>query len=171
MGTGTMIAKFMVAEVKKVSDTRQDLVMIAVSDKPFDQQGTSEDSSFARWTPTGELRMGIDNPALMDKFANGQKYYLNFTDATAPANQQQRRYQCFDMYGSPLAGAAPSAEEAIQYCIDKLNADRAKAISNGLPESAAAPEVKTWDDLDKLSVCVASFTLQWEQGWKSKQPA
>jgi hypothetical protein len=53
--------------------------MMAVSDKPFDADGNSEDNSFAKWTPSGELKMTITNPNLFGKLVEGQKYYLDFT--------------------------------------------------------------------------------------------
>lgn len=55
--------------------------MRAVSDAPFDQEGNSEDSSFARYTPSGELAITITNPNLIGGFAAGEKYYLDFTKA------------------------------------------------------------------------------------------
>ncbi len=57
--------------------------MVAISEKPFDVEGASEDNSFAKWTPTGNLEMSITNPALIGQFKVGEKYYLNFTPATA----------------------------------------------------------------------------------------
>lgn len=85
MNTNTsMIAKFQVTNVIKLEQPRwksQELHMRPVSDKPYDTDGNSEDSSFARWTPAGELKMTITNPNLFDKFVIGDKYYLNFTKA------------------------------------------------------------------------------------------
>ena len=79
-----MIAKFQVTNVIKTEQPgwkSQELHMRPVSDKPYDADGNSEDSSFARWTPAGELKMTITNPNLFDKFVIGDKYYLNFTKA------------------------------------------------------------------------------------------
>lgn len=84
--------------------------------------------------------------------------------------QAPRIYQCFDMYCEPIGSPANSADEAVQSAIYKLNSDRENAIKGGLPEQLAAKEVKTWEDLEKFSVSVASYVLQWEMGWKAVPP-
>jgi hypothetical protein len=50
-------------------------------DKPFGPQGESEDNTFARWSPSGELKLTITNPDLFGTLAPGQTYYLDFTKA------------------------------------------------------------------------------------------
>jgi hypothetical protein len=57
--------------------------MMAVTSKPFDKDGNSEDNSFARWTPCGELSISITNPDLFGKIQEGQAFYLDFTPAPA----------------------------------------------------------------------------------------
>jgi len=80
----TMIAKFRVTKVESEPGTStQQVTMMAVTDKPFDVEGNSEDNSFARWTPRGELKMSITNPALVGALQEGKKFYLNFTEAAA----------------------------------------------------------------------------------------
>lgn len=80
----SMIAKFQVVNVKvhKPADdaptSQEDLEFSAVTEKPFNPDGESDDNSFARWTPTGNLKMTVTNPALFGKFERGQKYYLTF---------------------------------------------------------------------------------------------
>ena len=85
-----MIAKFQVMQVEDVNiadATRppeiiaQRLTFQAVSEKPFHQDGTSDDNSFAKWTPDGKLTMTVNNPALFGKLKVGEKYYLTFTKA------------------------------------------------------------------------------------------
>ena len=77
----TMIAKFQVTKVE-TNETCQNITMMAVTDKPFDPDGKSDDNSFARWTPSGELKMTISNPALFGTLKDGQKFYLNFVEAS-----------------------------------------------------------------------------------------
>ncbi|WP_204367562.1 hypothetical protein [Janthinobacterium sp. HH01] len=43
--------------------------------------GSDEDNSFARWTPSAELTMTINNPDLLGKFKVGDKFYVDFTPA------------------------------------------------------------------------------------------
>ena len=76
-----MRAKFEVVEVTTPYPGTEELHMRAVTEKPFDEGGNSEDNSFAKWSPTGELRMEITNPNLHGTFKAGDKYYLDFTKA------------------------------------------------------------------------------------------
>lgn len=73
-----MRAKFKIESVLK-TEHGETLKMRAVSDKPFDSAGNSEDNSFAKWTPSGVLEMSITNPALIGQFKPGDAYYLDFT--------------------------------------------------------------------------------------------
>lgn len=80
----TMIAKF---EVTKVTPSpnypAEELEFMAVTNKPFDANGKSDDNSFARWTPSGSLKMTVQNPELLGKFNVGDKFYLTFEPETA----------------------------------------------------------------------------------------
>ena len=79
-----MLAKFSLVKVERNgSDTApfENLTFTAVTDKPFDKDGQSEDNDFARWTPCGQLTMTVTNPALVGTFVEGTKYYLSFTPA------------------------------------------------------------------------------------------
>ncbi len=76
-----MRAKFKVSNIEKQGETSIVLSMSAVTEAPYDAEGNSEDNSFARYTPNGDLKMTINNPALLDKFQVGEKYYLDFTKA------------------------------------------------------------------------------------------
>lgn len=44
-----------------------------------------EDQRFAKATPSGEIKMHVDNPAALDQFALGQSYYVDFNAVPAPA--------------------------------------------------------------------------------------
>jgi len=76
-----MRAKFELRSVESPYPGQEVLTFSAVTEKPFDQDGNSDDNTFSRWTPTGELKMTVTNPALHGKFAAGEKYYLDFTKA------------------------------------------------------------------------------------------
>ena len=83
----TMRAKFKVCEVihhpltETTSPAFDEVKLRTVTDAPFDAQGDSEDNTFARWTPSGELTMTITNPALIGQLHEGEKYYLDFIKA------------------------------------------------------------------------------------------
>lgn len=78
-----MRAKMQVQSVTKHGDpaTAVSLSLSAVTSKPFDAEGKNEDNTFATYTPSATLSMSITNPALLDKFTNGQKFYIDFTEA------------------------------------------------------------------------------------------
>jgi hypothetical protein len=48
---------------------------------PFGPNGESEDNSFARWTPSGEVQLTITNPDLIGKLKPGQEFYVDFISA------------------------------------------------------------------------------------------
>lgn len=78
-----MRAKMQVTKVEKYGEpvTSVSLALSAVTTKPFDTDGNSEDNTFSKWTPTASLGMSITNPALFDTFEVGQKFYVDFTAA------------------------------------------------------------------------------------------
>lgn len=82
----TMRAKLQVQSVTKWPadgpTTQVSLSLSAVCGPgAFGPNGESEDNTFARWTPTASLSMSITNPALLDAFKAGQKFYVDFTAA------------------------------------------------------------------------------------------
>lgn len=77
----TMVAKFEVRSVTTPHEGTEALYFAAVTEKPFDKEGYSDDNSFAKWSPTGDLKMTVTNPALHGKIQQGEKYYLHFTKA------------------------------------------------------------------------------------------
>ena len=84
-----MRAKFKVRSVTHRNDspsepdkkTAEEVQFFAVTEKPFDADGFSEDNLFAKWTPSGELKITITNPNLFGFHVVGEKYYLDFTKA------------------------------------------------------------------------------------------
>lgn len=87
----TMIAKFQVGEVKPYHDvvsdnvqpkkTAESLSMFPVTEKPFDAEGASDDNTFARWSPSGDMSLMVTNPNLFDQFSTGDKFYVSFHKA------------------------------------------------------------------------------------------
>jgi len=77
-----MRAKMKVTGAIKHSDTCLELTMTAVcKNDGYPADGTDENNTFAKWTPSAEVKMSITNPALVDKFVAGQEYYVDFTKA------------------------------------------------------------------------------------------
>jgi hypothetical protein len=73
-----MRAKMRVVEVKENGDS-EELIMTAVCKNEYDETGNDENNTFAKWTPSANLDMHINNPNLHGKFEVGQEYYLDFT--------------------------------------------------------------------------------------------
>lgn len=47
-------------------------------------QTIPEDQRFSKATPSGTLRMQVDNPAAVERFEPGKAYYLDFTPVPVP---------------------------------------------------------------------------------------
>lgn len=45
----------------------------------YPDDGTDENNTFAKWTPSATLAMCITNPALFGKIRPGQEFYVDFT--------------------------------------------------------------------------------------------
>jgi hypothetical protein len=82
-----MRAKFRVQNVSVYKDDNgivqgETLQMHAVArEGGYPEDGSDEDNSYARWSPSGDFRIHIANPALFGKFVVGDKYYMDFTKA------------------------------------------------------------------------------------------
>jgi len=47
----------------------------------YTEDGGDENNTYAKFTPTADLSMVINNPALLGKFRVNEEYYLDFTKA------------------------------------------------------------------------------------------
>lgn len=62
--------------------TQENLTFNAVSkSEPYPADGSDEDNTFARWTPTAQLTMSVLNPNLLGKMKVGDIFYVDFTPA------------------------------------------------------------------------------------------
>jgi hypothetical protein len=71
----------------KVTDTRkdslfppvwEDIELRAVSKDAYDDTGTDENNTFAKWTPSARFSLTITNTQLIGKFNIGDEYYIDF---------------------------------------------------------------------------------------------
>lgn len=77
-----MRAKMVVREVHQFQGS-ENLRLVAVGPKEaYPADGTDENNTFAKWTPTAELTITINNPNLLGQFKPDQEFYLDFTEAT-----------------------------------------------------------------------------------------
>lgn len=75
-----MRAKLYVQSITR-HEKSETLKFSAVSAKSYPNDGTDENNTFAKWTPSANLEMTITNPELIGKFNPGQQFYVDFTPA------------------------------------------------------------------------------------------
>jgi len=79
----SMRAKMKVESVT-VTEYGEKLKLCAVcKSDAYPADGSDEDNTYAKFSPSASLEIQIQNPALYGKFKPGQKFYVDFT----PANQ------------------------------------------------------------------------------------
>jgi len=72
-------AKMKVTAVNPHSETYEEIIFSAVSANKYPEDGSDENNTYAKWTPSAELKMSITNPALIGKISVGQEFYVDFT--------------------------------------------------------------------------------------------
>lgn len=84
----TMRAKLAVGSISKSTSSPDgktssvSLSMHAVAKSGgYPADGSDEDNTYARWSPSASFNIQINNPALFDSFHVGQKFYVDFTEA------------------------------------------------------------------------------------------
>lgn len=86
----TMRAKFQVSlvqenfypgPVREGEKSSETLKFQAVGAPEYPADGSCEDSTFSRFTPSADLSMSVTNPDLFGKFKVGDKFYADFTPA------------------------------------------------------------------------------------------
>lgn len=48
---------------------------------PYPDDGSDENNSFAKWSPSADFTITINNPNLFDKISEGDTFYADFTVA------------------------------------------------------------------------------------------
>ena len=61
--------------------TSETLNMSAVAASSYPEDGTDENNTFAKWSPSASFQIDIRNPALWGQFERGQQFYVDFTPA------------------------------------------------------------------------------------------
>lgn len=78
-----MRAKLKVSDLEPF-DGGENLSFSAVcKSEGYPEDGSDENNTFARFTPTADLKMTVNNPNLIGKFVVGQEFYVDFTPAPA----------------------------------------------------------------------------------------
>jgi hypothetical protein len=77
-------AKFqLVSETANAGTTAKNLTF-----QPRYDTSIPEDQRYSKATPSGELKMYVDNPAALEQLKLGQDYYLDFTPVPKPEPTQ-----------------------------------------------------------------------------------
>lgn len=76
-----MRAKFQVSKVER-SVGQDRITCNAVAAKSYPADGSDEDNTYAKFSPSGALELTIANPGLIGVVQPGHKFYLDFTLAT-----------------------------------------------------------------------------------------
>lgn len=79
-----MRAKVKVSSVKPYGYpnqiTQEEVTFNAVSKSDgYPSDGSDENNTFAKFSPSATFTINIANPALIGKFENGKEYYVDFT--------------------------------------------------------------------------------------------
>jgi hypothetical protein len=77
--TPTMRAKMKVASVTKYQGCELLKLSAVCKSSAYPEDGSDEDNTFAKFSPSAELNITIANPALLGKFEPGQCFYVDFT--------------------------------------------------------------------------------------------
>lgn len=76
----TMRAKLKITGVDKY-EASENVRFTAVGPSEYPADGTDENNTYAKWTPSAELSISITNPNLLGRFEVGQEYYVDFHPA------------------------------------------------------------------------------------------
>jgi len=80
----TMRAKMVLHMVTKHSNASESLHFQAVAASSYPEDGSDEDNTYAKFTPSAAVNLQITNPALIGKFQPGEVYYVDFYPAPVP---------------------------------------------------------------------------------------
>ena len=65
---------------------QQTIVAVPVRPKEaYPADGSDENNSYAKWSPSGRFELSITNPALSNRIKEGDEFYVDFTKVAAPA--------------------------------------------------------------------------------------
>lgn len=79
-----MRAKMQIRKIELLDGGMETLHLVAVG-KPggYPPDGSDEDNTYAKFSPSGALSLTVANPALAGKFKVGERFYLDFVRSEA----------------------------------------------------------------------------------------
>lgn len=79
-----MRCKVQIHEVNLYGTTEQIVARPVCKSGSYPADGTDEDNTFAKFSPSGELKLSIANPELLGVYKPGQKFYVDWTPIPEP---------------------------------------------------------------------------------------
>lgn len=79
----SMRAKLVVSQITRFAGSEQ-VKFVAVAAKSYPADGSDEDNTYAKYSPSADLSISITNPALLGKLNPGEAYYVDFTEVPKP---------------------------------------------------------------------------------------
>lgn len=77
-----MRAKMRITKIELHEGGQETVHMVPVAKSTaYPADGTDEDNTYAKFSPSGSLSLTIANPALRGKFSPGRTFYVDFTPA------------------------------------------------------------------------------------------
>lgn len=78
-----MRAKFVISRVEKYATSEKVVFNAVGKSTAYPEDGSDEDNTYAKYSPSAECSIHIANPALLGKFNPGEKFYVDFTPVPA----------------------------------------------------------------------------------------
>lgn len=80
-----MRAKVKVSNINQFEGS-ESLTFNAVCANKFGDNGSDENNTYAKYTPSAEFKLTVNNPALLGKFKVGAEYYVDFSPVEKKAD-------------------------------------------------------------------------------------
>lgn len=78
----TMRAKMKINHIDRRNEGLETLYFNPVArNDSYPDDGSDENNTYAKFSPSGMLSLTVANPALLGKFSEGEEYYLDFIPA------------------------------------------------------------------------------------------
>lgn len=77
----SMRAKMKINHVDRRYEGQETLYFYPVCASQYPADGSDENNTYAKFSPSGMLSLTVANPVLLGKFNAGEEYYLDFSKA------------------------------------------------------------------------------------------
>jgi len=77
----TMRAKFQVSSIEQFAGSEKVKFHAVAKPSGYPVDGSDEDNTYAKFSPSANCEIHITNPALHGKFNPGEKFYVDFSPA------------------------------------------------------------------------------------------